>query len=102
MATQTFVNSRPLSDLDVGQWARMVDASIDAESLSLLQALGLTDNSRLRVCKRGEPCVVQVRATRIGISSRIARQISVVAEPGESPAIAVAKATESPVLAGTR
>jgi Fe2+ transport system protein FeoA len=75
--------SRPLSDLDVGDWARIIDASIDAESRSLLQALGLTDNSRLRVCKRGEPCVVQVRATRIGISSRIARQITVVAEPAD-------------------
>jgi Fe2+ transport system protein FeoA len=65
----------------------MVDAAVDAESRLLLQALGLTDNSRLRVCKRGEPCVVQVRATRIGISSRIARHISVVAEPVDAAAL---------------
>ena len=64
----------------------MVDASVDAESRSLLRALGLTDDSRLRVCKRGEPCVIQVRATRIGISSRIAEHIMVVAEsPGLAP-----------------
>ena len=80
--------TRRLSDLEVGDVARMVDAAIDREAQSLLQALGLTDNSRLRVCKRGEPCVVQVRATRIGISSRIARHITVIAEPADRPALA--------------
>ena len=81
-------NSRRLTDLDVGEWGRMVDATIDPESRSLLQALGLTDNSRLRVCKRGEPCVVQVRATRIGISSRIAQHITVIAEPADRAELA--------------
>ena len=80
--------TRRLSDLNVGDVARMVDAAIDAEAQSLLQALGLTDNSRLRVCKRGEPCVVQVRATRIGISSRIAQQITVIAEPVDRTGLA--------------
>jgi Fe2+ transport system protein FeoA len=91
--------SRRLSDLDVGDWARIVDAAIDAESRSLLEALGLTDNSRLRVCKRGEPCVVQVRATRIGISSRIAEHITVVAESTETR---VTEAAERVALAGAR
>jgi Fe2+ transport system protein FeoA len=80
--------TRRLSELEVGDIARMVDAAIDTEAQSLLQALGLTDNSRLRVCKRGEPCVVQVRATRIGISSRIARHIRVVAEPADRAVLA--------------
>lgn len=69
-----------LSELEVGDIARMRNAAIDDESRSLLRALGLTDNSQLRVCKRGEPCVVQVRATRIGISGRIAEHITVIAE----------------------
>jgi Fe2+ transport system protein FeoA len=56
----------------------MLDAAVDNELRTLLRALGLTDNSPLRVCKRGEPCVVQVRATRIGISRRIAQHITVV------------------------
>ena len=81
-------STRRLSELEVGDIARMVDAAIDTEAQSLLQALGLTDNSRLRVCKRGEPCVVQVRATRIGISSRIARHITVIAEPANRAALA--------------
>jgi Fe2+ transport system protein FeoA len=73
--------SRRLVELEVGETARMVDANVDAESRALLRALGLTDRSLLRVCKRGEPCVVQVRATRIGISSRIAEHIVVLPEP---------------------
>ena len=83
MSVLTRATSRRLSELHVGDCARIVDAAIDAESRALLEALGLTDNSRLRVCKRGEPCVVQVRATRIGISSRIARRITVIAEPAD-------------------
>lgn len=67
-----------LADLRVGATARLHDARLDLESRSQLRALGLTDGSLLRVCKQGEPCVVQVRATRIGISGRIARQVFVV------------------------
>jgi Fe2+ transport system protein FeoA len=67
-----------LSDLAVGVTARLHDAQLDAESRAQLRALGLTDAARLRVCKQGEPCVVQVRTTRLGISSRIARHLFVI------------------------
>jgi Fe2+ transport system protein FeoA len=67
-----------LTELAVGATARLHDAHVDAESRALLRALGLTDDSILRVCKQGEPCVVQVRATRIGISSRIAQHVVVI------------------------
>jgi Fe2+ transport system protein FeoA len=66
-----------LTDLQVGATARLFDAQIDPESRSQLRALGLTDRSLIRVCKQGEPCVVQVRATRVGISSRIAQHVLV-------------------------
>lgn len=67
-----------LTDLDVGAMARLHDAHVDTESRALLRALGLTDASVLRVCKQGEPCVIQVRTTRIGISTRVARHVMVV------------------------
>ena len=78
MAPAVLSPSRKLTDLEVGATARMLDAAVDAELRTQLRALGLTDNSPLRVCKCGEPCVVQVRATRIGISRRIAQHITVV------------------------
>jgi Fe2+ transport system protein FeoA len=66
-----------LSDVPEGATARLHDTQLDASSRSQLRGLGLTDASPLRVCKQGEPCVVQVRATRIGISGSIARQVFV-------------------------
>jgi len=66
-----------LTDLPVGAIARVHDADLDGESRALLRAIGLTDQSVLRVCKQGHPCVIQVRATRIGMSSRIAQQVTV-------------------------
>ena len=74
------ISVRRLVDIPVGGTARIVDAQVDPESRALLRALGLTDHSLLRVCKQGEPYVVQVRATRIGISSRIAEHVFVVPE----------------------
>jgi Fe2+ transport system protein FeoA len=68
-----------LSDVPVGFTVRLHDAQLDAQLRSQLGALGLTDGSLLRVCKQGEPCVVQVRTTRVGISGQIAKQLFVIA-----------------------
>ena len=104
MAPAVLSPSRKLTDLEVGATARMVDAAVDAELRTLLRALGLTDNSPLRVCKRGEPCVVQVRATRIGISRRIAQHITVVPDAGSVtvPATVVPDAAGSMPLPAAR
>jgi len=53
MAPALLSPSRKLTDLEVGATARMLDAAVDTELRTLLRALGLTDNSPLRVCKRG-------------------------------------------------
>jgi Fe2+ transport system protein FeoA len=68
-----------LSRVPVGGVVRLHDAQLDADSRSQLRALGLTDGSLLRVCKQGEPCVVRVRTTRIGISGRVAQRLFVLA-----------------------
>lgn len=68
----------PLTSLEAGASARLHDTQLDEDTRSLLRSLGLTDASHLRVCKRGEPCIIQVRATRIGVSSSVAGGIYVV------------------------
>ena len=73
-----------LADVSVGVTARLHEAQLDGESRALLRALGLTDASLLRVCKQGEPCVVQVRTTRIGLSRRIAQHVFVTPLGGET------------------
>ena len=70
----------PLCDLAVGDVARFHEARLDPEAWHLLQTLGLTRSSRLRLCKAGEPCIVQVRSTRIGLSRAVAGCIFVVPE----------------------
>ena len=70
-----------LSDLDVGRAARFYASSLDTEALNLLRSLGLTAQSIVRICKRGEPCIVQVRSTRIGLSATVAGAILVVPQP---------------------
>ncbi len=75
MATTTGVIR--LTSLAVDATARLRSAELDTEARDLLRGLGLTDGSIVRVCKQGEPCVVQVRATRIGITSRVAGTILV-------------------------
>ena len=70
----------PLTTLDAGITARLHTTQLDEDTRSLLRSLGLTDASRLRVCKCGEPFIIQVRATRIGLSSSVAGNIYVVLE----------------------
>jgi len=70
----------PLSELAVGAVARFHESRLDPEDYHLLQTLGLTKSTRIRLCKGGEPCIVQVRATRIGLSRSVAGRIFVVPE----------------------
>jgi Fe2+ transport system protein FeoA len=67
-----------LSDLGVGAVARFHEARLDREITRFLRAIGLTRTSEFRLCKNGEPCIVQVRSTRIGLSRALAGQIYVV------------------------
>ena len=69
-----------LAQLRPGTRARVHAAHLTREDCALLRALGLTDRCLLRVCKAGEPCIVQVRETRIGLSRELARGIFVIPE----------------------
>lgn len=69
-----------LTRLRVGSRARYHGARLDRADLDLLESLGLTGACRLRVCQVGDPWVVQVRATRIGLAASVARAILVVPE----------------------
>lgn len=70
-----------LSDVASGCTARLHTALLRPEDCALLKALGLTDRSVMRVCQVGEPCIVQVKTTRIGLSRVVADGILVVPEP---------------------
>ncbi len=71
----------PLSSCRDGAVVRFMRAHLDPESCDLLRALGLTRQCKLTLCKAGEPCIVQVRSTRIGLSREVANGILVIPEP---------------------
>lgn len=74
----------PLLDLAPGTVAVLRQVT-DRHSRAVLRSLGLTDGARLRVCRVGDPCIVQVRATRIGLSRTVAEAVFVLVE-AEVPA----------------
>jgi len=69
----------PLTTVPVGALATLHEVR-DAESRTVLRSLGLTETCVMRLCKVGDPCIVQVRATRIGLSNAVARCLYVVPE----------------------
>lgn len=80
--TVTSATPIPLSDVQVGAVARFHASCLDDDMTRFLCAVGLTRKCEIRVCQVGEPCIVQVRSTRIGLSRRVADGILVVACEG--------------------
>lgn len=66
-----------LTQLSRGQCATFYKADLRCEDCDMLNAMGLTDRCQLKVCKIGDPWIVQVRSTRIGLSRRLAQRIFV-------------------------
>ena len=73
--------SVPLLDLAPGAVAVLRDV-LDHQSRAVLRSLGLTDGARLRICRIGDPCIIQVRSTRIGLSKQVAQSVYVVVAEG--------------------
>jgi Fe2+ transport system protein FeoA len=66
-----------LTSLRRGQRARLHRADLHCEDCELLNAMGLTERCELRVCRRGEPYIVQVNSTRLGLAASVAGRILV-------------------------
>lgn len=67
----------PLTEVRRGRRCRLELMSIDARERDLLMAMGLTPHCELVVCRAGEPCVVRVGATRLGLAGAVARRLLV-------------------------
>ena len=74
-----------MSSLRTGAVGRVHASQLDEESVSLLRALGLSVSRRFRLCKTGEPCIMEVGGTRVGVSKAVAARILVVPDgPGSA------------------
>jgi Fe2+ transport system protein FeoA len=69
-----------LTQLAAGEAARLHTVDLVTEDAALLEALGMTRSCRFRVCKIGDPWIVQVRETRIGLAESVARRLLVIPE----------------------
>lgn len=66
-----------LTDLRPGDGGAVSMEALSPSDRELLQALGLAEASQVRLCQNGNPCIVQVRSTRIGLAEKVAQQILV-------------------------
>lgn len=90
LATQgAAAGSAPLTTLKPGQTARVTFTNLDADDAALLRAMGLRLSARIRLCRLGEPCIVEVLsgrescnrpggcACRIGLARPLAERVLV-------------------------
>jgi Fe2+ transport system protein FeoA len=75
----------PISELRAGASARLHEARVDPACRAWLRALGLSDSSVMHVRKQGDPCIIEVRSTRIGLSSSVAENLFVRGLTGDRP-----------------
>lgn len=71
----------PLTVLKSGEQGVVQHRDIEPQDCEFLNALGLTHDCHLRVCRAGSQCIVQVAATRLGLSSAVAQRIMVAPQP---------------------
>lgn len=74
------VHPVPLTELAAGQQARLHTANLVGRDREMLFALGLATRCKFRLCKAGNPWIVQIRGTRVGLSEEVALRLLVVPE----------------------
>jgi Fe2+ transport system protein FeoA len=75
----------PLSELATGRVVRLNRRELSEGEACLLAAMGLTLGSRLVVRSSGDPCIVEVRSTRIGLARSVACRLLVCDDADPSP-----------------
>ena len=75
--------AQPLSGLPVGGCGRVVSVDASAVDLERLEVMGLCPGRIVRVVKAGDPMIVRVLGSRIGLAAALAAGVHV--RPEESP-----------------
>lgn len=72
--TQLKRGDRAVVEFDASE---VVPTGLSAEDREILRAMGLDERRAFTVCRagRGGPCIIQVEATRLGLSPELARRI---------------------------
>lgn len=85
----------PLTQLKRGDRARVADTTLTEDDKAVLRAMGLDEACEFTVCRAGSggPCIIQVDATRLGLSPELARRI--MTRPCDCPDVGHCAATET-------
>jgi|TARA_B110000263_G_scaffold134785_1_gene117049 Fe2+ transport system protein FeoA len=67
----------PLSQLEESETAVVHMADLEADERRSLTALGLHSEVTFQLCQQGQPCIIQVEATRLGLSKELTSRIMV-------------------------
>ncbi|MDP6693386.1 MAG: FeoA family protein [Phycisphaerales bacterium] len=67
----------PLSDIKYREEAVVHFADLEQEERESLAAMGLLEECTIHLCQQGEPCIVQIEATRLGLSREVTERIMV-------------------------
>jgi Fe2+ transport system protein FeoA len=78
-AIDAFTSPISLTQLQPRRWATVTDVETSPSDLSRLTGLGICTGRRLQMVKAGDPMILQVYGTRIGLSARLAALVRVVA-----------------------
>jgi len=71
-----------LTQLRLGEWGSIRDTSRCGKESARLRAMGLRPEARVRICRCGSPCIVEVQwcdgpSCRLGLSRRLAEHVMV-------------------------
>jgi Fe2+ transport system protein FeoA len=67
----------PLSRLGEREQAVLRLADLDVDEREALASMGFHEDATFELCQQGQPCIVQVEATRLGLSSELTSRIMV-------------------------
>ena len=80
MTTKTSTTPVALTHLRAGDRGRVHATRLERGDSAMLSALGLGDHCSFRVSKAGDPWILEVLSTRIGLSEAVARSLLVIPE----------------------
>ncbi len=73
----------PLTDLPAGRCGWVVDVEAAGEDTERLKVMGVCSGRKVRLVRRGDPMILCVWGTRVGVSRRLAQQVYV--QPCQGP-----------------
>lgn len=77
MLNQEELQTMALFDLAAGAHASIRSVSLDASFFARLEGLGITPGRTVRLVKRGDPLIVQVYGSQVGLARSVAENIQV-------------------------